>query len=139
MRMEPGTEPCGSVFIIRTKYHLIVLVSTRLTPMVRSLHVNSSEIRCVIPMTDVFEHILGSAAVPVYTRFLTYRRADSISTKAGLQCLLCSQIKPNEPLQSKAVGKAKISDSLSPEGEGIMLMCVAFVPPSLPYLSCLIH
>lgn len=84
MRMEPGTEPCGSGFIIHTKYHLIVLVSTRLTPMLRSLHVNSSEIHCVIPMTDVFEHVLGGAVVAVYTRFLTYRRADSISTKAGL-------------------------------------------------------
>lgn len=94
MKMEPGTEPCGSGFITHTKYHLIVLASTRLTPMVRFLHVNSSEIHCVIPMTDVLEHVLGSVVVPVCTRFLTYLRADSISTKAGLQCLLCSQIKP---------------------------------------------
>lgn len=94
MRAELGAEPCGSAFIVRIKYHLIVLASTRLTQLVRFLHVNNYEIHCVIPMIDVFEHVLGSAVVAVYTRFITHRRADSISTNAGLQCLLWSQIKP---------------------------------------------
>lgn len=49
---------------------------------------------CVIPVIDVFEHVLGSAVVAFYTRSITHRRADSISANAGLQCLLHSQIKP---------------------------------------------
>jgi len=94
MRADLGAEPSGSTFRIHTKYHLIVLASTRLTQLVRFLLVNSYEIHCVIPMIDVFEHVLGSAVVAVCTRFITHRRADSISTNAGLQCLLRSEIKP---------------------------------------------
>lgn len=107
MRMEPGTEPCGSGLIIHTKYHLIVLASTRLTQMVRFLHVNSNETHCVMPMTDVFEHVLGSAVVAVCTRFITYRRADGISTKAGLQCLLWSQIKPKQTTSKQGCMEGK--------------------------------
>lgn len=61
--------------------------------MVRFLHVNSSEIRCVMPMTDVFEHVLGSAVVAVYTTFITYQRADSISNKG---CFAMSPVQSNQ-------------------------------------------
>lgn len=107
MRAELGTEPCGSAFIIHMKYHLIVLASTRLTQLVRFLHVNSYEIHCVIPVTDVFKHVLGSAVVAVYTRFITHRRADSISRDAGLQCLLHDEIKPKRTTSKQGCVEGK--------------------------------
>lgn len=77
-----------------------------------------------MPTIDVFEHVLGSAVVVVYTRFVTLQRADSISTMLVCDVSCAVKSSQSEPLQSEDVWKAKISDSFSPEGEGVMLACV---------------
>lgn len=132
MRAEPGAEPCGAAFIIHIKYHLIVLASTRLTQLVRFLHVNSYEIHCVIPVIDVFEHVLGSAVVAVCTRFITHQRADSISTNAGLQCLLRRQINPKQTTSKQGCVEGKSFWLTLPwrrrRNAG---MCVALLPHAL--------
>lgn len=138
MRVELGAEPCGSAFIIHIKYHLIVLASTRLTQLVKFLHVNSYEIHCVIPVIDVLNTFWGRAVVAAYSRFITHQRADSVSTNVGSQ----------SPTQSNQAKMNHFKARMCVEGKNFRLalpwrrrrnagMCAALLPHaffSTPFL-----
>lgn len=66
----------------------------------------------------------------------------TVSAQTWVRSLPRSQIKPKWTTSKQGcVWKGKISDSLSPGGEGVMLACVWLFShmPSSPHLSLLIH